>query len=160
MEKIIILDRDSSTLNDISRLVTALKFEPIIAYNLASVNSIPREEIAAIFVDVETKMVKVGDVINLFNGPNKLNGTNLIPVFLMFSNPGTYYIEHAKQLPHAEIIQKPFTLEEVFQILHSYINLNDISYEQFSNKYKLDQFKKYTAKMELWVEKFGSLLES
>lgn len=55
MNKILIIDRDSTTLNDISRLIVALKFEPLVAFNTASLSGIIRSEIAAIFIDVETK---------------------------------------------------------------------------------------------------------
>ena len=134
--------------------------EPIVSYNSASINSLIRDEIIAAFVDIETKIVKVDDVIHFLNGPKKLEKRAVIPVFLMYTNEHSPNLDYARQLPHADILQKPLSLEIIFKKLTDHINLNDIEYEQFSNQYKLDQFKKYAGNLEDWLEKFGSLLDN
>ena len=159
MNKILIIDRDSSTLNDISRLLTALKFEPIVAFNSSSVVGIIRDEIAGIFIDVESKIISAEDIIKYFNGPQKITNNNVIPVFLMYSNDESAHVEHAKKLLHTEMIKKPFTLESIFNILYQHLNLNEFQYEQFSNRYKLEQLKSYSVSLSGWLEKLGSLLE-
>lgn len=159
MNKVLIIDRDSSTLNDISRLVIALKFEPIVAFNTASLSGIIRNEVAAVFIDVETKMVKVDQVIRYFNNPQKIDNGNLIPFFLMYSNDDSVYIDHAKKLPHADIVKKPIILENIFKLLFEHLNLSNFEYEQFSNYYRLEQLQTYSESLTGWLEKLGSLLE-
>lgn len=159
MKKILIVDRDSSTLNDISRLVAALNYEPVVAFSTASIANLVRDEIVCVFIDIETKMIKVEDVVRYFNAPQKLGPKEIIPIYFLCSNPDSYFVQHAKQLPHADLITKPVTLEAIFDLLNESLNLDDIEYDQFSNQYKLSQLKKYAQTMGSWLEKFGSLLE-
>jgi len=160
MKKILIIDRDSTILNDISRLVTALKYEPVVAFNIAALAGLIKEEIAAVFIDVETKMINVEDVVKYFNNGNSVGNGAEIPIFLMHSNKSAYYLKHAKRLPHAGLIEKPFELENIFKILQSQLDFDSITYEQFSNQYKLNQLKNYADSMSEWLEKFGALLEA
>ncbi|MCB0281016.1 MAG: hypothetical protein H6627_11660 [Calditrichae bacterium] len=159
MNKILIIDRDSTTLNDISRLIVALKFEPLVAFNTASLSGIIRSEIAAIFIDVETKMVRVDEVIRFFNNPQKVKHDNIIPFFLMYTNEDSVYIDQAKRLPHADVVKKPVVLENIFKMLNKHLNLNEVEYEQFSNYYRLDQLQTFGDSLKQWLEKLGSLLE-
>lgn len=159
MKKILIVDRDSSTLNDISRLVAALNYEPVVAFSTASIANLVRDEIVCVFIDIETKMIKVEDVVRYFNAPQKLGPKEIIPIYFLCSNPDSYFVQHATQLPHADLITKPVTLEAIFDLLNESLNLDDIEYDQFSNQYKLSQLKKYAQTMGSWLEKFGSLLE-
>ncbi|KAA3617652.1 MAG: response regulator [Calditrichaeota bacterium] len=160
MKKVLIVDRDSSTLNDISRLVTALNYEPVVAFNTTSISGLIREEIVCVFIDVETKMINVEDVVRYFNGPQKLSPNGIIPIYFLCTNPDSYYVEHAKQLPHTDLIKKPVTLEAIFDLLYDSLNLEQVEYEQFSNHYKLTQLKKYSGTIGSWLEKFGSLLDN
>jgi hypothetical protein len=78
----------------------------------------------------------------------------------MAGGRSTYYLDNAKQLPHADIIQKPVILEKVFDTIYEYLNLDSYEHEQFSDHYRLKQLKDYYSKMESWLEKFGGILEN
>ncbi len=160
MKKILIIDRDSATLNDISRLVAALNYEPVIAFNTTSIVNLAREEIVCVFIDVETKMINVEDVVRHFNGPQKFGPKEIVPIYFLCTNPDSYFVEHAKTLPHKDLITKPVTLEGIFNLLFESLNLEEMEYEQFSDHYKLSQLRKYSKTMGSWLEKFGSLLDN
>jgi len=158
MKKILLIDRDSAALNDISRLLMAINYEPIVAFNTASIKNIIQEEIAAVFLDVEMKSVNIAEVINYFNAPQKIKNGKITPVFFMCTKPDALFMKQAKLLPHADIIIKPMKLEDVFKKLHYSLDFENFEYEQFSNQYRLEQLKKYNKMMDEWLEKFGSLL--
>ncbi len=161
MKKILIMDKDSSTLNDISRLVTALNYEPVVIFNLSSSQqNLIRDDIAAIFLDVETKMIKAAEVIHYFNSPQKLMSSREIPVFLMYTNPNSKFVAEAVALPHTARLKKPFSIEALFKLIDGALNLDAIEYEQFTNEYKLQQLKEYIGKTDTWLEKFGALLSN
>jgi len=159
MKKILIIDRDSSSLNDISRLAVALNYKPVVAFNTTTISNLIRDEIACVFIDVESKMINVEDVVRYFNSPQKLGPKEIIPIYFLCTNPESYYVEHAKQLPHTDLITKPVTLEGIFELLYESLNLEEVEYDQFSNHYKLVQLKEYSKTMGSWLERFGSLLE-
>ncbi len=160
MRHILIIDRDSTTLNDISRLVTALNFEPVVLFNLNSQNNVIRDEVAVIFVDIETKMVNPKEVINYFNSPAKIKNNHRIPIVFMYSNSDSKLVKEGRVLPHDAELKKPFTLEKLFAILEKQLDLESIEYEQFTNEYRLKEMKEYAKTMEDWLEKFGSILEN
>jgi len=161
VKQILIMDKDSSTLNDISRMVTAMNYEPMVIFNLSSSQqNIIRDNIAAIFLDVETKMIKAAEVIQYFNSPQKIDTNNEIPVFLLYTNPGSKFVAEAKTLPHTGILKKPITLEALFKLLDENLDLDNIKYEQFTNEYKLNKFKEYVDASEIWLGKFGALLNN
>ncbi len=160
MRHILIIDRDSTTLNDISRLVTALNFEPVVLFNLNSQNNIIRDEIAVIFMDIETKISSPKDVINFFNSAGKVKNGRRIPIVFMYSNAESKLVKEARELPHEAELKKPFTLEKLFELLEKQLDLGSIEYEQFTNEYRLKEMKNYAETMESWLEKFGSILES
>ncbi len=125
MKKILIIDRDSSSLNDISRLVAALNYEPVVVFNTAAIQNLIREEIACIFLDVETKMIKVDDVVRYFNGPRKIGPKEIVPIYFLCTNPDSYFVSHAQKLPHTALVTKPINLEQIFELLYESLNLDD-----------------------------------
>jgi hypothetical protein len=159
MKKILIIDRDSYSSNDISRLATALNYEPVIAFNTASITDFSPEEIVCVFIDVETKMIKAEDVVRYFNGPHKLGPKEIIPIYFLCTNPESGLVENAKQLPHINLITKPIISEVIFELLNESLNLEEMEFDQFSIQYKLKDFKKYSQTMDSWLEKFGALLD-
>ncbi|RMH64479.1 MAG: hypothetical protein D6677_04665, partial [Calditrichaeota bacterium] len=67
MRNVLIIDKDSKTLNDLSQLVTALNFEPVVIFNLNAQKNIIRDEVALVFMEIETTMIKPRDVVHYFN---------------------------------------------------------------------------------------------
>jgi len=161
MKQILIMDKDSSTLNDLSRLIVALKYEPVVIFNLNSMRqNLTRDDIAAIFLDVETKMIKAAEVIEYFNSRKYIESGDQIPIFLMFSNPKSKFVAEAKLLPHTAMLKKPVVLDNLFNLINTHLDLSSIKFEQFTNEYNLKQLKDYIEITDTWLEKFGALLNN
>lgn len=158
--KILIIDREASTLNDISRLVVALKYEPVVAFNTSAYAGIIREEISAVFVDIEAKGIKVTDVVNYFNSPSKLANNDIIPIFFLYTKEDAPTITQARQLPHADTIKKPVNIEHLFETLRINLKLDENGFEHFSNLYRLKTYKEFSVNMNSWLDKLGSILNN
>ncbi len=157
MQKIIVVDKDSSTLNDISRLVTSINFEPIVAYNFNNaLSGIGVKEIAAVFIDVETKMVNPRDLQNYLNSRAESNSKT--PVIFMYTNRDSKLVEEAMQVAHDAELQKPFSLEELFELLQNQLNLNQDDFTGLTNYDKLDNYERFAANMDEWLSKLGTVL--
>ncbi len=159
MRHVVIIDKDSKTMNDLSQLVAAINFEPMVMFNLNPQNKIIRDEVAIVFMDVETKMINPRDVINFFNSPAKVKNSRKIPIVFMYSNANSKLVKEALTMEYEELLTKPFALEDVFKILNEQLDLSTIEYEHFTDEYRLAEIKEYSKNMEDWLEKFGAILE-
>jgi len=158
MNRILIIERESSSIALLKRMIEALNFRPTV--NLAwssSINLIPLNEVRAVFLNVEMPRLDINAVVNYFNiytGPNNFK----IPVYFLISQKDADIHEKIKFFKHAGVLSKPFKLEEIYYLLEKNLKLSNITFDQFDLHYNLNKFKEYSNELESWLSSLNTLM--
>lgn len=160
-KKILILDKDSNTVNALSRLIVALDYEAILVYNWqVSQKNIKMDQVQAVFIDIEIPMIKVDEVVSVFLMDAKTNYNLTIPIFFLYTKRNSKYYNKWINLPHTEAIRKPIRLAELYDLLNTYLPLQQDKRLQESELIKLQEFQNFSIEFHSWLNRFGAVLES
>lgn len=157
--KILIIEKDTATINAISRLVAALNYQPVILYTWSEFSrSFSKNEVAAVFINVEIPMIKVDKVIDEFYQGDKVDEEENISIFYIYSKDSSELYINAQKLPHTDEVQKPVNIERVYYMLEQNLKLEILPYEELSFHGDLKQFEDFLSGYKDWLKKVGSLL--
>lgn len=157
--KILIIEKDTATINAISRLIAALNYQPVVLYTWSEFSrSFSKSEVAAVFIDVEIPMIKVDKVVEEFNQGNIVNEEEAVPIFFIYSKDTSELYINARKLPHIGEIQKPVNIERVYYMLEQNLEIESLPYEELSFHGELKLFEDSLSGYKDWLKKVGSLL--
>lgn len=151
--KVLIIDKDKQTLNSLSWLMFALNLQPVVVHKWPSqIKSFRKEDLAAVFVDVELGSVNLEKVALDFADLQSR------PLFLLYTRTFAPRYQQARQSQHAATFKKPLLLDDVYAALRKYIDLPDILHTQSDSHGKLAEFISFSGKFKNWLQKFEQLM--
>lgn len=157
--KILIIEKDTATINAISRLVAALNYQPVVLYTWSEFSrSFSKSEVAAVFIDVEIPMIKVDKVVEEFYQVDKVDEEENIPIFFIYSKDASELYINAQKLPHTDEVQKPVNIEQVYYMMEQNLKIESLPYEELSFHGELKLFEDSLSGYKDWLKKVGSLL--
>ena len=155
MKRILIFERESSSITLLKQMIETLNYHSTVFLNWNNSINIPRDEIAALFINIEMPRIDVPQIINYFNE----SGQNEIPVYLLISQKRIELYEKVKSVKHTGKLIKPFKLEEIFYLLETQLHLNEISIEEFDLYYQNKKFVEYLTNLKNWLDNLKVLIK-
>ncbi len=156
MRKIIIIEKESATINRLAILATTLQFEPLVLHGWNNIlRTINREDMAAFFINVEIENIDLKKIIRYINPPSESE----IPVIFMFIRNYSNMYKAASRVPHHDEIQKPFKLEQLFQLLHRHVAIDELSAHQSEYSDQIQRFVQEFQALENWGEQLKRVLK-
>ncbi len=141
-QKILLIDNDESTIQLFMQVAAALNIDYLILHNWSRTVKLPdKKSIKAVFINVELNFL---DLSQLWKEFMSEQSETSIPIFLLFSRTFSKCYLAAKKLPHSGEIKKPLKAEELFEVLSTCINLEQmIEYPEDRYRQKLVELKNY-----------------
>lgn len=155
MKRILIFERETSTINMLKQMIEAINYHPTVFLNWNNSINIALNEIAAIFINIELPGIEVPKIANYFNA----SGQPEIPIYLLISQKNLELYEKVKNINHSGKLIKPFKLEEIYYILDTQLNLNQISLDQFDLHYQYKKFVEYSNELDKWLDSLKTLIK-
>jgi DNA-binding NtrC family response regulator len=154
--KVMIFEKDSGTVNAISRFLETINLELKVMYNWTrDKDKVNFKEIVAILIDIEMPMLPVDHIIStvLEKKDNALKLT--MPVAFFYSNKNSKYFNMWTKLPHTQLLQKPAKMEDIFHFLYKSIDLDNLNTLESKFSVKLSNMENYVQQAEEWIDKIA-----
>lgn len=155
MKRILILERETSTINLLKPMIEAMNFYPTIMLNWNTSLNLSFSELAAVFINIELPRIDISKMVNYFDAL----GQPTIPIYLLVSQKKLELYENVKNIRHNGKLIKPFKIEEIYYLLDNQLNLNQISLDEFDLYYHHKKFVEYKDELHNWLESLKTLVK-
>ncbi len=157
-KKVLIIEKDTATINQLSRLLVALRLEPIVLYNWSSVSRLPmKDEIIAVFVAVEIQNINVREIVDEFR--NEANPQLEPPVFYLYLSEFSEMYKKAVRIPHRGELKKLIRLDDLYNMLSQNIDLAAIPYDELTSSEILPRYESYHSSLQEWLNRLAEMLK-
>jgi len=157
-KKVLIIEKDTATINQLSRLLLALRLEPIVLYNWSSVSRLTmKDEITAVFVAVEIQNINVREIVDEFR--NEAHPELEPPVFYLYLSEFSEMYKKAVRIPHRGELKKLVRLEDMYNMMSQNLDLEAIPYDELSNSEILPRYESYHASLQDWLNRLAEMLK-
>jgi len=156
--KILIIDIDPQTIISLSWFIAILNLEPVVVHNWPSnIKSLKKEELKAVFVDVELASVKLDQISQSF-GKAQANGGLLL--FYLYSRTfAPRYQKAQQQQSYTKAFKKPVKLEKVYYALQEHIDFDELHSFNSDSNAKLAEFINFSSNFKEWLKKLSQILQ-
>jgi len=159
VERFLIIERESLTISKIVQLAEALTFTPTVHLNWnPSISKLKKEEVAAIFINIELKNIRIDEITKQFNISTGQSSSKKIPLFYLYTYENSENFKKAMQYHYTEKLQKPFKLENLYFLIEKYLELDFVRTENFEGKNKLRKLKDFSEEMKIWMQHLNQLI--
>ncbi len=160
VRRILIIDKETVDVLNAIELLRALDCVPTVHMNAHTVAATSREDIAAVFVNIDLPFVKPQDLIRSFNG----NETNVLrwstPIIFLTSDRDSRTYNSVENVARSAELNKPIQLEELVEVLESFSVLKDEENGDEWWQSRLSRVTSFAAEFDDWFGKFEFLVES
>ncbi len=156
--KILIIDNDTQTINSLSWFMTAIDLQPVVVHKWPTqIKSLKKEELAAIFVDVDLASVRLDKLFEQFS--SELNN-NEIQLFFLYTRTFAPRFQEAGTHSHSASFKKPIMLEEVFTAMQKFMSFDGLSSKKSDYHATLFEYKNFSYEFKQWLQMFGTVMNS
>lgn len=155
---IIIIEKDQQIVDSVSRLVELLNLKPVVFYNWNyKIKTLPFDEIAAIFVNVDVLMIKPEDLLKGISTASQ-GTTRKVPLIYIYRYEESKNYQKFSSIPHAAELKKPFTLEDFYNILRSIVTVGPLKANISIVEDELVETKNFLLEFDEWLSQLDKLM--